>query len=56
MSEPDPTKMKQALEQILVGLEGHSEDRDIPPGLSPASVVAIARRGLDPDPWQRTHD
>lgn len=55
MTDPDPARMKDALERIIAGLDPHGDDDTIPPGLSPATVLWIARRGLDPDEWER-HD
>jgi hypothetical protein len=48
--------MKQALERIVAGLEAHVDDDTIPPGLTPLSVLWIAKRGLDTGEWERVHD
>ena len=50
--DPDPGRMKEALERIIGGLQAHIEDETIPPGLSPATVVWLAKRGLDPGEWE----
>jgi hypothetical protein len=56
VTEPDPARMKDALERIIAGLEPHLDDPDVPPGLSPATVLWLAKRGLSPDEWEWVRD
>jgi hypothetical protein len=46
-------RMKTALEAIVEGLSRVRRPRAGDPGLSADDVMAIARRALNPDDWER---